>query len=190
MLLLDRDGDWFSERGPTLSANIGSRELVDLAKLRWPIERDYLELRQQVALGDFEGRGFHHHDDALVVAVTPQHTDDENYDAVRLGDKAASMIVSEVSYEVTDPTVDSQTVRLKASRADLFYNITSPNTRSIDKKGSGTGMEARPDPGHQLDLRWSGPQVSRDRRLNWDLSVNYTKDPLDLQWSSDPCMKR
>ena len=43
-----------------------------------------------------------------------------------LGDKAKTMIVSEVSYEVTDPTVDSQIVTLKSSGADTFFNITTP----------------------------------------------------------------
>lgn len=48
----------------TLPANIGLRRLVDLAKLRWRIERDYQELKQEVGLGHYEGRGwrgFHHH---------------------------------------------------------------------------------------------------------------------------------
>jgi Periplasmic binding protein len=39
-----------------------------------------------------------------------------------LGDKAASMIVAEAAYEATDPTVDSQIVRLKTVGADLLYN--------------------------------------------------------------------
>jgi ABC-type branched-subunit amino acid transport system substrate-binding protein len=43
-----------------------------------------------------------------------------------LGDKAAKMIVSEVSYEVTDPTIDSQIVTLKGSGADVFFNVTIP----------------------------------------------------------------
>ena len=42
-----------------------------------------------------------------------------------LGDKV-SMIVAEVPYEVTDPTVDSQIVRLKASGADIFFNVATP----------------------------------------------------------------
>ena len=43
---------------------IRSIELVDLAKLRWRIERDYQELKQELGLGHYEGRGwrgFHHH---------------------------------------------------------------------------------------------------------------------------------
>jgi SRSO17 transposase len=48
----------------TLPENISLHRLVDYAKLRWRIEHDYLELKQEVGLGDFEGRGwrgFHHH---------------------------------------------------------------------------------------------------------------------------------
>lgn len=48
----------------TLPHNIGFARLVDLAKLRWRIERDYQELKQEIGLGHFEGRrwrGFHHH---------------------------------------------------------------------------------------------------------------------------------
>src|ERR1700726_1990359 len=40
-----------------------------------------------------------------------------------LGDKAASMIVAEAAYEPTDPTIDSQIVRLKSAGADVFYDI-------------------------------------------------------------------
>jgi SRSO17 transposase len=48
----------------TLSAEISFEALVDTAKLRWRIERDYLELKQEIGLGHYEGRGwigFHHH---------------------------------------------------------------------------------------------------------------------------------
>jgi SRSO17 transposase len=55
----------------TLPANIGFKELVDLAKLRWRVERDYQELKQEVGLGHFEGRGwrgFHHHATLCIAA--------------------------------------------------------------------------------------------------------------------------
>jgi SRSO17 transposase len=48
----------------TLPANAPVRELVRLAKLRWRIERDYQEMKQELGLDHFEGRtwrGFHHH---------------------------------------------------------------------------------------------------------------------------------
>src|SRR5947209_4267831 len=43
-----------------------------------------------------------------------------------LGDKAAKMIVAEASYEVADPTIDSQVLKIKDSGADLFYSATTP----------------------------------------------------------------
>jgi SRSO17 transposase len=54
-----------------LPKGIAFRQLVDLAKLRWRIERDYQELKQEVGLGHFEGRGwrgFHHHATLCIAA--------------------------------------------------------------------------------------------------------------------------
>jgi SRSO17 transposase len=61
------DHYWLS----TLPADISLQCLVDLTKLRWRIERDYLELKQEVGLGHYEGRGwrgFHHHASLCVAA--------------------------------------------------------------------------------------------------------------------------
>jgi len=55
----------------TLPKNISFHDLVDAAKLRWRIERDYQELKQEVGLGHFEGRGwrgFHHHATLCIAA--------------------------------------------------------------------------------------------------------------------------
>jgi SRSO17 transposase len=55
----------------TLQSNITFRDLVDAAKLRWRIERDYEELKQEVGLGHYEGRGwrgFHHHATLCIAA--------------------------------------------------------------------------------------------------------------------------
>lgn len=41
-----------------------------------------------------------------------------------LGDKASTMIVKEVTYELSDPTLDSQLTQLKASGADTFFNVS------------------------------------------------------------------
>lgn len=48
----------------TLDSNVAFDRLVDITMMRWRIERDYLDLKQEVGLGHFEGRGwigFHHH---------------------------------------------------------------------------------------------------------------------------------
>ena len=55
----------------TLPEDIAFDRLVDLAKLRWRIERDYQELKQELGLGDYEGRGwrgFHHHATLCIAA--------------------------------------------------------------------------------------------------------------------------
>ena len=55
----------------TLPEDIGLARLVDRAKLRWRIERDYQELKQEIGLGHFEGRGwrgFHHHATLCIAA--------------------------------------------------------------------------------------------------------------------------
>ena len=47
------------------------RSLVDFAKLRWRIERDYEDLKQEIGLGHYEGRGwpgFHHHGTLAIAA--------------------------------------------------------------------------------------------------------------------------
>jgi SRSO17 transposase len=54
-----------------LPDDIGFSRLVNLAKLRWRIERDYQELKQELGLGHFEGRGwrgFHHHATLCIAA--------------------------------------------------------------------------------------------------------------------------
>ncbi len=55
----------------TLPATLSLESLVETAKLRWRIERDYLELKQELGLGHYEGRGwrgFHHHATLCIAA--------------------------------------------------------------------------------------------------------------------------
>jgi SRSO17 transposase len=58
---------WFSN----LPRRVTLRDLVAMGKQRWIIERDYLELKQELGLGHFEGRGwrgFHHHATLCIAA--------------------------------------------------------------------------------------------------------------------------
>jgi ABC-type branched-subunit amino acid transport system substrate-binding protein len=108
-----------------------------------------------------------------------------------VGAKASSMIVAEVSYELSDPTVDSQMVTLKASGADLFYNITTPKfgAQAI-RKAAELGWK----PVQILDI--NATPVSQTlvpaglENAKGIISVNYGKDPLDPQWANDEGMKR
>jgi SRSO17 transposase len=58
------DGEPAKYRLSTLPPRTALKDLVQVAKARWPIERDHQELKQEIGLGHYEGRGwrgFHHH---------------------------------------------------------------------------------------------------------------------------------
>ena len=107
-----------------------------------------------------------------------------------LGDKAAGMIVGEVSYEVTDPTVDSQVVKLKSLGADLFYDASTPKfAAQAIKKVAELGWT----PVHILDINAS-PISATLKPAGLDISkgiisTQYGKEPSDPQWKDDPGVK-
>ncbi len=107
-----------------------------------------------------------------------------------LGAKAATMIVSKVTYEVTDPTVDSQMVSLKASGADTFFNITTPKfAAQAIKKAAEIGWK----PTHYLNnVSSSVASVMTPAGLENGvglMTAQYGKDPTDPQWANDAGMK-
>lgn len=107
-----------------------------------------------------------------------------------LGAKAASMIVATASYEVTDPTIDSQIVTLKGSGADTFFNITTPKfaaqaIRKVDEVGW--------KPTHYLNqVSASVGSVLKPAGLDKAvglISMLYVKEGSDARWDNDPTMK-
>jgi branched-chain amino acid transport system substrate-binding protein len=108
-----------------------------------------------------------------------------------LGDRAASMIVTEASYEPTDPTIDSQILKIKDSGADLFFSATTPKQAAqaikkiaelnwhpvqiVDINATSVGAVLQP----------AGLDASKGL-----ISVNYGKDPLDPTWKDDAGLKR
>ena len=107
---------------------------------------------------------------------------------VLTGDKA-KMIVAEQTYEVTDPTVDSQILTLKASGADTFINITTPKfaAQSI-RKVADAGWK----PLHFINnVGASVGSVLTPAGLDKSVglvTVQYYKDATDPQWKDDPAM--
>ncbi len=107
-----------------------------------------------------------------------------------LGAKAASLIIAEDSYETTEPTIDSHIVKLKASGADVFFNITTPKfAAQAIKKNAEIGWK----PLHFLNnvsssigsvINPAGPENAQGI-----ISSNYLKDPTDPQWKDDAGMK-
>jgi branched-chain amino acid transport system substrate-binding protein len=105
-----------------------------------------------------------------------------------LGDKKG-MIVREVSYEVSDPTVDSQIVQLQASGADVFFNITTPKfaAQAIRKA---------------YDIGWKPVQYLNNVSIGIGsvltpagldksvglITLGYIKEPNDKQFQNDPAI--
>ena len=103
-----------------------------------------------------------------------------------LGDAAKKLIVMKQSYEVTDPTIDSQIANLKNSGANVFFNITIPKfaVQAI-KKSSDIGWK----PLHFLNnvssslgtvLKPAGLEASRGL-----ITALYMKEITDPQWKND-----
>lgn len=107
-----------------------------------------------------------------------------------LGDKVGQ-IVAEASYEVTDPTVDSQIVTLKASGADVMFTIATPKfaAQSI-RKVADIGWK----PLHVVNNVASSvgavlTPAGLDKSVGL-ITALYMKDPTDPQWENDEGMRR
>jgi branched-chain amino acid transport system substrate-binding protein len=110
---------------------------------------------------------------------------------LRDGLAAKIPVVSEMPYETTDPTVDSQMVSLEVSGADIFFDVTTPKfaAQAIKK-----AAELRWKPLHILNnVSASVGAVLKPAGLansQGIISTAYLKDPSDPQWQNDPGFKQ
>jgi branched-chain amino acid transport system substrate-binding protein len=108
-----------------------------------------------------------------------------------LGAKAASMIVAEESYETTEPTIDNHIVKLKATGADVFVDITTPKfAAQAIKKVAEVDWKVL----HILN-NVSSSLGSVIKPAGFDnaqgiISAAYGKDASDPQWKDDAGMKQ
>ena len=176
---------------PQLLASTGATRFTDPKNFPWTIA---FNPNYQAEAHIYAKYILANHPDAKIGIL--YQNDDLGKDYVKglkdgLGAKAASMIVAEAPYELSDPTVDAQMVKLKSSGATLFYNMTTPKfgAQAI-KKAAELGWK----PVHILDINATpvsqtlvpaGLENAKDI-----ISVNYGKDPLDPQWANDPGMKK
>jgi len=121
--------------------------------------------------------------------------DDAGKDQVKglrdgLGDKADKMIIADKSYEVSDPSIDSQIVALRDSGADTFFSWAAPkgSAQAIRKVGE-LGWKPRfflanVSASVAGVLRPAGLQYTKDI-----ISSAYLKDPTDPSWKDDPAIK-
>ncbi len=105
-----------------------------------------------------------------------------------LGDKV-SMIVSELPYEVADPTIDSQIVTMKASGADVFFNITTPKfAAQAIKKANEIGWKPQQ---YLNNVSISVGSVLKPAGLEAStgiISAGYQMESTDPQWADHPEM--
>ena len=107
-----------------------------------------------------------------------------------LGKHAERMIAREVSYEVTDPTVDSQIVTLQASGADTLFIIATPKfaaqaiRKTYDVSWKPLTFVNNVSTSVAAVLEPAGLEKSVGL-----ITALYFKDPTDPQWASDPVMK-
>ncbi len=106
-----------------------------------------------------------------------------------LGDKA-SMVVAETSYEITEPTIDSQILRLRDAGADVLFSATTPKQAAqAIKKVAEIGWK----PLHIIDINASSVSaVLKPAGLDnakGVISVGYVKDAADPEWKDDAGIK-
>jgi ABC-type branched-subunit amino acid transport system substrate-binding protein len=108
-----------------------------------------------------------------------------------LGEKAASMIVAEESFETTEPTIDSHIVKLKSTGANIFFDVATPKfaAQAIKKVAE---IEWKPlhilnNVSSQISAVMKPAGFENGQGI---ISAAYLKDAADPQWDNDPGMKQ
>ena len=107
-----------------------------------------------------------------------------------LGDDAKRMVVSDATYEVTDPTLDSQLVAAKEAGADTFYLHANPKFAAIAIKRV-SDLDWHPT----FFLTSTGSSIAAAiqpagfERAQGIITMTYLKDPADETWANDEAIK-
>ena len=175
---------------PQLLVGGGATHLVDAKKYPWTLGWQPTYSREAVI---YAKHILANHPNARIAVIS--QNDDFGKDYLGglkdgLGDKAKSMIVSEATYEPSDPTVDSQVLKLKASGADVLVNITTPKFASqVIKKVAEIGWK----PTHFLiNISVSVGAVMKPAGIENSqgiLSTAYLMESTDARWKDHPDMK-
>ena len=107
-----------------------------------------------------------------------------------LGKDAGNVIAKLVTYEVTDPTVESQIIQLKDSGANVFFNVATPKfAAQAIRKAADIGWKPA-----QYMTNVSASVTSVMKPAGFDngqgiITAAYLKDPTDKRWDDDAEMK-
>jgi branched-chain amino acid transport system substrate-binding protein len=179
-----------AKKVPMLFVSTGAAKFTDLKNFPWTIGYNPSYLTEAHVYAQYILK---EHPNAKIAILT--QNDDFGRDYVKglkeaFGSKA-NMIVAEATYEVTDPTVDSQVLKLKASGADVLFNGGTPKfAAQAIKKVAELGWT----PLHILNINSiSVSDVLTPAGLENSkglITVTYGKDPSDPAWKDDPGMKK
>jgi ABC-type branched-subunit amino acid transport system substrate-binding protein len=106
-----------------------------------------------------------------------------------LGEEAAKLIVSEQAYNISDPTIDSQVLSLRAAGAEIFYNsATVKHAAQAIKKANEIGW----DPATFILNSATGVlkvlSDAQSKPTTTLMTTSYFKSPIDSKWDADPAM--
>jgi branched-chain amino acid transport system substrate-binding protein len=145
-----------------------------------------------------EGRAFAQH----VMSTQPEakigivyQNDDFGRDVLKgfkdgLGAKV-STIVAEISYETSEPTIDSQVVRCKSAGANVFMSMTTPKFAAQGiKKVAELGWQPAHYIGNNASSAGSTLKAAGFEICKGIVSSAYLKDPVDAAWDNDPAIQK
>ncbi len=107
-----------------------------------------------------------------------------------LGAKFDKMVVKSLSYEVSDPTIDSQVLQLQASGADVFFDANTPKFAAMTiRKAADIDWH----PVHIIDSNGALVKPALEsaglEKSVGVITAQYLKDPTDPGWKDDAGMK-
>jgi branched-chain amino acid transport system substrate-binding protein len=108
-----------------------------------------------------------------------------------LGTRAQQMIVKEVTYETSEPTIDSQIVALKNSGANVFVNLTTPKfAAQAIRQAYDIGWKPVHFLANSSNSVGAALKPAGLEKAVGLISSTYYKDPSDPQWDTDPGMMK
>jgi ABC-type branched-subunit amino acid transport system substrate-binding protein len=104
--------------------------------------------------------------------------------------KDANKVVKHVTYEVTDPTVDSQTIQLKDSGANVFFNISIPKFAAQSmRKAAEIGWTPVQYLNNVSSSVTAAMKPAGFDNVQGVITAAWLKDPTDKQWNDDAELK-
>jgi branched-chain amino acid transport system substrate-binding protein len=206
--LVEEDGVAFIYASVGTAANLSVRQYLNDKKVpqlsvlsgasTWNDPKDYPFSMSGIASYELDGRMVadylpRHKPDAKIVAI--YQNDDFGRDHVAglkkgLGDAHRAMLVKETTFEVSDPTVDSQVVEAQSSGADAIYVVGIPKLMAqVIRKADALGWKPLRFITYTGQPVAATPTLAGLQLFKGVISHNYLKDPQDPQWADDAEMR-